>query len=51
MKQYKIVYQKGKDILVAYMKVDDDVNVKYAFYMKYGYKVDIIKVSEISDET
>lgn len=50
MKTYKIIYQKGNDICFTHMKVEDDVNVLYAFYMTYGYGVDVIEVSEVSDE-
>lgn len=47
--KYKIVYQKGKDRCVTYMEVDEGISVLYAFYMKYGYGVDVIEISEANE--
>ena len=48
MKKYKIKYQKGNDILVTEIEVEEAVNPQYAFYMSDPY-VDIISIEEVED--
>lgn len=47
--KYKIVYQQGNDRCVTYMEVEEGISVLYAFYMKYGYNVDVIEVVEVNE--
>lgn len=49
MKKYKIKYQKGNDILVTEIKVEDGVNPQYAFYMGDPY-ADIISIEEVKED-
>lgn len=49
MKKYKIKYQKGNDILVTEIEVEESVNPQYAFYMSDPY-ADIISIEEVKDE-
>lgn len=49
MKKYKIKYQKGNDILVAEIEVEEGINPQYAFYMSDSY-ADILEITEVNDE-
>lgn len=49
MKKYKIKYQKGNDILVTEIEVEEGINPQYAFYMSDPY-ADILEITEVKDE-
>ena len=45
-KKYKIKYQKGNDILITELEVEEGINPQYAFYMGNPY-ADIIEIKEV----
>lgn len=49
MKKYKIKYQKGNDILVTEIEVEESINPQYAFYMSDPY-ADILEITEVNNE-
>ena len=49
MKKYKIKYQKGNDILITEIEVEENIKPAYAFYMSDPY-ADIISIEEVEDE-
>lgn len=46
MKKYKIKYQKGNDILVTEIEVEEGIDPQYAFYMGDPY-TDILEIEEV----
>lgn len=48
MKKYKIKYQKGNDILVTELEVEEGVDPQYAFYMS-DIHADILEIEEVKD--
>lgn len=49
MKKYKIKYQKGNEILVTEIEVEEGIDPQYAFYMSDPY-ADIISIKEVSED-
>lgn len=50
MKKYKIKYQKGNDILVTEIEVEEGIEPQYAFYMSDPY-ADIISIEEVKNDS